>query len=256
MPVATLHQLLPHALHPQHSHPQPLNMKSTLALLASAGLAMGHATFQQLWVAGADQADTCVRRPNSNSPVESVSGNNIRCNGISGVAGKCQVPAGSKVEVEMHEQPNDRNCNNPAIGGNHDGPVIIYMSKVDDATSADGSGSWFKVAEYGYDTGAGLWGTDYLNENCGRFPFTVPSSLPDGDYLIRAEVIALHVASSPGGAQFYMSCYQISVTGGSGSVPSGESLPGMYSATDPGILYNVYSGDDSGYIIPGPPVAV
>jgi hypothetical protein len=107
----------------------------------------------------------------------------------------------------MHEQPNDRNCNNPAIGGNHDGPVIIYMSKVDDATSADGSGSWFKVAEYGYDTGAGLWGTDYLNENCGRFPFTVPSSLPDGDYLIRAEVIALHVASSPGGAQFYMSCY-------------------------------------------------
>lgn len=71
----------------------------------------------------------------------------------------------------MHEQPDNRACSNPAIGGNHNGPVIIYMASVADATTADGSDPWFKVAEYGYDADAG-WGTDYLNDNCGRFPFT------------------------------------------------------------------------------------
>lgn len=34
----------------------------------------------------------------------------------------------------------------------------------------------------------------------------IPSDIPAGDYLMRAEVIALHVASSAGGAQFYLSC--------------------------------------------------
>jgi cellulase len=230
-------------------------MKSAIAILASASLAMGHATFQQLWVDGVDQAGSCVRPPASNSPVQGVGSNDLRCNvnGASGVSGVCDVPAGSTVEVEMHEQPGQRSCSNPAIGGNHDGPVIVYMAAVDDATTADGSDPWFKVAEYGYESG--IWGTDYLNENCGRFPFTVPPNIPSGEYLIRAEVIALHVAGSSGGAQFYMSCFQISVTGGSGSVPSGVSFPGAYSASDPGILYDVYSGDNNRYVIPGPSVA-
>lgn len=34
----------------------------------------------------------------------------------------------------------------------------------------------------------------------------IPEDIAPGDYLLRAEVIALHVASSTGGAQFYMSC--------------------------------------------------
>ncbi|KAH7305876.1 glycoside hydrolase family 61 protein [Stachybotrys elegans] len=231
-------------------------MKYALTLLASASLAFGHATFQQLWVNGADQADTCVRRPPSNSPISGVTTNDIRCNvnGARGVSGVCSVPAGATVEVEMHEQPNARSCSNPAIGGNHHGPVIVYMSKVNDATTADGSSPWFKVAEHGFKDG--IWGDEYLNQNCGRFPFTVPSSLPSGDYLVRAEIIALHVAASPGGAQPYVSCYQIRVTGGSGSVPSGVSFPGAYSASDPGILYNIYSGNNANYRVPGPAVAV
>lgn len=59
--------------------------------------------------------------------------------------------------VEMHAQEGDRSCENEAIGGNHFGPVLVYMSKVDDATTADGSGSWFKVSEEGYADGQ--WGT-------------------------------------------------------------------------------------------------
>jgi len=34
----------------------------------------------------------------------------------------------------------------------------------------------------------------------------IPSDIPSGDYLLRAEAIALHVAGSLGGAQFYASC--------------------------------------------------
>jgi lytic cellulose monooxygenase (C1-hydroxylating) len=108
----------------------------------------------------------------------------------------------------MHQQPNDRSCTTQAIGGNHFGPIMVYMAKVDDATSADGSTtSWFKVDEFGYTGANKTWGTDMLNNNCGKRAFTVPSKIPAGDYLVRAEAIALHTASTVGGAQFYMSCY-------------------------------------------------
>ena len=77
-------------------------------------------------------------------------------------------------------------------------------------------------------------------DNCGHYTFTVPSSIASGQYLLRAEAIALHAAGSAGGAQFYMTCYQINVTGGGSTVPAGVSLPGAYSANDPGILINIY----------------
>lgn len=107
----------------------------------------------------------------------------------------------------MHQQQHDRACGTEAIGGNHFGPVMVYMSKVEDAATADGSDPWFKVSEFGYDAGNKTWGTDMLNQNCGRHTFTIPSKIPAGDYLIRAEAIALHTASQLGGAQMYMSCY-------------------------------------------------
>lgn len=107
----------------------------------------------------------------------------------------------------MHSH-NDRSCTSEAIGGNHFGPVIVYMAKVADATTASPSGlSWFKVDEEGYDASTKVWGTDSLNKNCGKREFTVPSKIPAGDYLVRAEAIALHAAGQVGGAQFYMTCY-------------------------------------------------
>lgn len=62
-----------------------------------------------------------------------------------------------------------------------------------------------------------------------------------GQYLLRAEHLALHTASSVGAAQFYISCAQINVVGSGGGSPSPTGqLPGMYKATDPGILINIY----------------
>jgi hypothetical protein len=39
---------------------------------------------------------------------------------------------------------------------------------------------------------------------------TIPRCLQNGEYLLRAEHIALHSAGSAGGAQFYISCAQLS----------------------------------------------
>lgn len=67
--------------------------------------------------------------------------------------------------------------------------------------------------------------------------FTLPASLPSGQYLVRAEQIALHVASSFGGAQFYISCAQINVVGGGSGTPGPlVSIPGVYTGNEPGIL--------------------
>lgn len=71
---------------------------------------------------------------------------------------------------------------------------------------------------------------------------TIPKNTPSGDYLLRIEHIALHQASNVNGAQFYISCAQITVTGGgSGSPGPLVSFPGAYKATDPGIKVNIYS---------------
>ncbi|KAG8698807.1 hypothetical protein FRC08_005688 [Ceratobasidium sp. 394] len=234
-----------------------MRVAAALAALAAASSVQAHATFQYFWINGVDQGNTNVRPPASNSPVTSVTSNDIACNvnGNNPAPKIDSVAAGATVAVEMHQQPGDRSCSTEAIGGNHDGPTIIYMAKVDDASTATGSSAnWFKVAETGL-VSKDYWGTDVMNGNCGKVPFTIPSDIKPGNYLIRAEVIALHVAGSVGGAQFYMSCYQINVTGGGSASPATVKFPGAYSATDPGILFDLY-GSYTTYTIPGPPVYV
>jgi cellulase len=233
---------------------------SSTALLATGLLAQyatAHSIFQQSGSGSIDFDTKCTRMPPSNSPVTSATSADVVCNvgGTSGIAEVCEVNAGDEFTVEMHAQKNDRSCSNEAIGGNHFGPVMVYMSKVEDATSADGSSEWFKVDEFGYDASSKTWGTDLLNENCGKRTFKLPSKIPAGDYLVRAEAIALHTAGQSGGAQFYMSCYQVRVAGGDGGqLPAGVKFPGAYSASDPGILVDIYSSDLSQYTIPGPAV--
>ncbi|CAE6506956.1 unnamed protein product [Rhizoctonia solani] len=234
-----------------------MRTSAILAALAAASSAHAHATFQYLWVNGVDQGNKYVRTPLNNSPITDLTSKTLACNnnGEVAAAATLSIAAGAKVAVEMHQQPGDRNCATEAIGGNHDGPTIIYMAKVDNAATAVGSdANWFKVAQTGL-VSKDYWGTDVMNANCGKVEFTIPSDLPAGNYLIRAEVIALHVAGSVGGAQLYMSCYQINVTGGGSANPATVKFPGAYSATDPGILFDLYGGYTS-YTIPGPAVYV
>ncbi len=67
---------------------------------------------------------------------------------------------------------------------------------------------------------------------------TLPSNLAPGNYIIRHEIIALQLAQSEGGAEFYPSCTQLKVGGDQTGAPEPDELvllPGAYKDTDPGI---------------------
>lgn len=86
-------------------------------------------------------------------------------------------------------------------------------------------------------------------------PFTIPAATPPGDYLFRIEHIGLHSATAAKGAQFYISCAQITVTGsGSGTPGPLVAFPGAYKATDPGLMINIYYPVPTTYTMPGPAV--
>lgn len=134
------------------------------------------------------------------------------------------------------------------------------MSKVADASTADGSTGWFKVFEDSWSKKSGggsgdndNWGVKDLNACCGKMDVKIPSDLAPGDYLLRAEVVALHTAGSSGGAQLYMSCYQLTVSGTGTATPATVKFPGAYKASDPGILVNIHAALST-YVPPGPAV--
>jgi len=85
------------------------------------------------------------------------------------------------------------------------------------------------------------------------YNINIPSCIAPGKYLMRNEHIALHTAGTKGGAQFYLSCAQIEVTGGGSKAPTNlVAFPGAYSATDPGILININYPIPTSYKNPGP----
>ncbi|KAH8816063.1 glycoside hydrolase [Xylogone sp. PMI_703] len=212
-------------------------MKFTLSLLALVAGAQAHYTFPALIYGGkTTTAWQYVRQwvgYYTYDPVTSVTSNDIRCNVSPAFAsGTLSVTAGSTIGFTV----------DPDIY--HPGPLLAYLAKVPSGSTAanwDGSGAhWFKI----YQDQPGGLGTQALtwpSNGDTTVSFTIPKATPNGDYLIRVEHIALHVAQSVGGAQFYISCGQITVTGGGNGNPGPlVAFPGAYSATDPGILINIY----------------
>ncbi|RYO93124.1 hypothetical protein DL766_004814 [Monosporascus sp. MC13-8B] len=143
-------------------------LSHAVLMAAAATNAAAHSIFQQLWVDGADYGSQCVRMPPNNSPVTNVGSSDIRCNvgGTRGVSSKCPAKAGSTVI-----------CGNEAIGGAHYGPVNVYLSKVPDATKADGSTPWYKIfADSWASKGAVGDADDWVGGGSGSVPAGI--SLP------------------------------------------------------------------------------
>lgn len=230
---------------------------SSLAVgIASASLASAHTIFLQLEADGTTNAVSYgIRTPSYDGPITDVTTNDVACNGGPNPTTPSDkiinVKAGSTVNAvwrhTLTSGPGD------VMESSHLGPTLAYLKKVDDATTDVGYGSgWFKIQHDGYTNG--VWGTSKVINNAGKQPITIPSCLPDGQYLLRAEMIALHAAGSNQGAQLYMECAQINISGGTATkTPTTYSFPGMYKQNDPGILVNIYSmSKDSTYVIPGP----
>ncbi|KAF8210960.1 glycosyl hydrolase family 61-domain-containing protein [Mycena galopus ATCC 62051] len=180
-----------------------------------------------------------IRQIANNLPVKDTTSSDLTC-------GRSALPA-ALVATASAGDTLLVDWNTLAASGNwfHDvGPMITYMAgcgaqKCTEFNASDAK--WFKIDQQGQEAD-GTWAQAKLA----------------GSYLLRHEIIALHTAQSKGGAEFYTSCSQMSVTGsGTGAPQANElvSLPGAYTATDPGILIDVYNMNGAPYQFPGPPVA-
>ncbi|KAJ2655751.1 hypothetical protein IW148_005923 [Coemansia sp. RSA 1199] len=186
----------------------------------------------------------------NNYPVTDLSSKDLMCRTSDmtwSSANTCPVAAGSQMSVIWNRI---KKGTSNIIAASHTGPCIVYMAKAE----SNGEGNaWFKIFEEGYDSSSKEWCTDKLIANDGKLDITIPGDIKAGSYYLRTEIIALHAARHEGKCQFYPNCAQLEVTGGGSAVPDGVALPGYYKSDDPGILY-ARSSDNSGYVIPGPPV--
>jgi cellulase len=81
----------------------------------------------------------------------------------------------------------------------------------------------------------------------------IPADIAPGEYVLRHEIIALHAAGQADGAQDYPQCVNLDIKGSGTAKPAGVAMVGLYTPTDPGILFNLY-GTFTSYSIPGPAV--
>ncbi|KAI1826360.1 glycoside hydrolase [Xylaria intraflava] len=221
-------------------------MKSFATLAAVSALAANTASAHYIF----DQftADTTQfpvyqyirKNTNMNSPVTDLTSDDLRCNvGATG--------AGTET-VAMTAGEAFSFTTDTAVY--HQGPVSIYMSKAPGAASDyDGSGDWFKILDIDPDfsTGTATW------DLAQTYSSTLPSCIEDGDYLLRIQQLAIHNPWPAGIPQFYISCAQVTVTGGSGTAsPEYAQIPGAFKDTDPGYTVNIYSPDFTSYTAPGP----
>ncbi|KAK0651119.1 magnesium-bound glycoside hydrolase 61 isoform E from Thiela Terrestris [Cercophora newfieldiana] len=213
-----------------------------LALGAAVGVS-SHYTFPKVNGGGDWQHVRRADNWQNNGFVGNVNSDQIRCfqSTHQGAQATLNVTAGSTVTYGA------------APNVYHPGPMSFYLARVpdgQDVSSWKGEGNvWFKI--YQEQPSGGNWPSNGKTS----FQAKIPSCIKSGYYLLRAEHLGLHSAGSAGGAQFYISCAQLGVTGG-GNVdpPNKVSFPGAYKSSDPGIQINIYNPPLSKYTNPGPSV--
>ena len=135
---------------------------------------------------------------------------------------------------------------------------------------------WFKIDQVGQKPDGTWFQADFSMSTLLRHPLihpttrlsltvtgqsstvTLPSTLAPGNYIMRHEIIALHLAVTLGGAEFYPSCTQLRVGGSQTGGPQPSelvSLPGAYKDNDPGIFDPNVFNPGATYTFPGPPIA-
>jgi hypothetical protein len=184
-------------------------------------------------------------RPNTNynSPVVDLDSTDLRCNegGLdgSGTAVR-EITAGST--FTFHSD----------VAVYHQGPVSVFLSQAPGSVQDyQGDGLWQKIADIGPTFSGGQAQWDLSQE----YSFTLPSCIPDGEYLLRIQQLGIHNPWPAGVPQFYIGCAQVSVTGGSGSGWDPDlSIPGVFSESDSGYTANIYDPGFTSYEVPGGPV--
>lgn len=209
-------------------------MKFT-TLFALAGAASAHTIFLSLDSNGVNSGiSQGIRTPSYDGPITDVTSNSMACNGdpnpTTPTSKIIKVTGGSTVTAiwrhTLSSGPDD------VMDASHVGPTMAYLKKVDNAATDSGIGNgWFKIQQDGLNNG--VWGTSKVIKNGGKHDIVIPRCIKPGQYLLRAEMVALHSATTYPGAQFYMECAQIEITGSSGTkTPATTSFPGAYKVSD------------------------
>ncbi|KAJ3034807.1 hypothetical protein HDV00_004630 [Rhizophlyctis rosea] len=201
--------------------------KTLFALASLLGAAQAH-----YWIENIDGQTSCQRTmPNPSVEMNPITGSAIQSDAVICNAAKpitaadikppCSYAAGSKVTAQWSD----------GLQEGHPGPCVVYASK-----KLSSPITWTKIYYEGYHQDTGLWCHERMLKNGNKLDFPIPANMESGDYIFRIEHVALHVASSPNGAQLYMSCFDINVTnGGSAWADQGIAFPGEYQPTTPGL---------------------
>lgn len=216
-------------------------------------------TFEGPQINNSGKIDSAIRTITDVSPVLDINSDNMSCG-----QGAAKVTAPLSADAKPGSQIDfDWASGEPSVPWPHNvGPMMTYIAQCSgdcaDFNSLDAK--WIKIDEAGREGNQpeGDWIQATTLHVSKPYSMKLPNDLPAGNYLMRHEVIALHNAQSEGLAEFYPSCVQLTVSGGSSKAnfPSSTvDFPGAYSATDPGILINVYNPTTEAYPFPGPSLA-
>ncbi|KAK7911465.1 fungal cellulose binding domain protein [Apiospora marii] len=234
-------------------------MKTTATLSALIGLASltsAHYTFDKLLV-------NDVKQGGDNSYIRKHTRGYMPTKGeeILGKDFTCNTNAQAAPQV-MTVKPGDKIGFQQAFGANgieHPGPTQVYMTAAKNgAKSEDGTGDWFKVAQSlicKAGNAESLRSDAWCSWKENNVNFVMPESVPDGEYLVRAEHIALHGAHA-GAAEFYYACAQIKVEGSKATAAPGPTtkIPGVYAVKDKAINFSLWGSSTSYPETPGIPV--
>jgi hypothetical protein len=180
------------------------------------------------------------------------------------------VKAGDKIHLQWNGWPIS-----------HRGPVLSYLAPCRPASTTNGSDgcasvdktklSFFKIDDsrpgFVDESGGipGYWATNVLIASNNSWMLQIPPTLSPGPYILRHELLALHYANEPDGAQNYPQCINLWVTAGTSntasssqsvlSQPNALGMPAekLYGEHDPGVDIDIYQTLTT-YAIPGPTV--
>lgn len=227
-------------------------LTATAIVAAFSSNSQAHWTYDRIIVNGnviGEPWQYVRRHSNGNKFLSDVTSNDMRCNidALSGAnTSTYAVNAGDQIGFTIKD----------TFG--HPGPQQVYISKAPGKVADyDGSGNWAKIYTLSNcqtnGCGAGDGIVKWATYRAQTFNFRLSPEIPEGEYLLRAEGLAIHAAQKDKGAQFYVACAQVKVSGNGTALPGPTiKFPGGYTTTSTGILIPKLWSQIANYTSPGP----
>ncbi|CAI6332030.1 unnamed protein product [Periconia digitata] len=185
-----------------------------------------------------------------------------------------EAPAGSDVTFKWFRTGSCEAKNEVGWDCSHHGSTSTWLAPCNgDCSKVDKTQlSFFKIHEsglLGYPAGTryaqgsakgqtGKWATDEIfYDNGNKQTVKIPKGIPNGNYVLRTEVMSIHNNGPVSERQFWPQAFNIKVTGGSGSTtPQGIKATQIYKSSDALLTFDMYNHAAGATIsVPGPKVA-